>query len=123
MDRRTARSIAFDLVDTDLADRAAHQARRGPHARPAARRVQPRRPRPGEDLRDVLGEVTSGDGIRITTYRSWSPRPAPDVFDPVFRAMLLFGVAVPGLRRAGQAARRRSSRRPGSRSSSTRTGC
>lgn len=97
MDRRTARSIAFDLVDTDLADHGQLTRLVVDHTlAPLRVACGLAAPQQGEDMRDVLGEVTSGEGIRITTFRSWSPRPTPDVFDPVFRAMLLFGWLFPG---------------------------
>lgn len=96
MDRRTARSIAFDLVDADLGDHAQLTKLVVDHTlAPLRAACGLAAPAPGEELRDVLGEETAGDYVQITTYRSWTPRPSPDVFDPVFRAMLLFGWLFP----------------------------
>lgn len=96
MDRRTSHSIAFDLVGTDLADHAQLTKLVVDHTLALLREACGlAAPRPGEDLRDVLGEMTIGDYVTITTYRGWSPRPSPEVFDPVFRALLLFGWLFP----------------------------
>jgi hypothetical protein len=97
MDRRTSRSFALDLIDTELRDYDQTVRLVVDHTiAPVRAAVGLAAPRPGEDIESLLADAPPLAFRQPTTLTGWQvPADRPDLFAPVSRAMLLFAWLFP----------------------------
>ena len=97
MERRTERSLAFDLLDTDLADAASLTELVVAHTITPVRAIYGLpAPRPGEGTSFLTMDRYEGEGdITIEVHRPFTMDESAAVFDPIARALLLFAWLFP----------------------------
>ncbi len=96
MERRTDRSLAFDLLDTDLTDAASLTELVVAHTIAPVRAIYGLpAPRPGEGTSFLTMERYEGE-ITIEVHRPFTMEESAAVFDPIARALLLFAWLFPG---------------------------